>query len=83
MNEIFFSLKGSECKPNKINVLFQARIRLNATALIYLIAILKKGNNLFFKILKLKYENLVIPFANVALFKPVCRNIFEVLETKD
>lgn len=76
MNEIFFSLKGSECKPNKINVLFQARIRLNATALIYLIAILKKGNNLFFKILKLKYENLVIPFANVALFIPVCRNIF-------
>lgn len=76
MNEIFFSLKGSECKPNKINVLFQARIRLNATALIYLIAILKKGNNLFFKILKLKYENLVIPFANVALFKPVCCNIF-------
>lgn len=74
--KFFFSLKGSECKPNKINVLFQARIRLNATAFIYLIAILKKGNNLFFKILKLKYENLVIPFANVALFKPVCRNIF-------
>lgn len=81
--KFFFSLKGSECKPNKINVLFQARIRLNATALIYLIAILKKGNNLFFKILKLKYENLVFLLQMLHYLNLSAAIYFEVLETKD